>query len=249
MTARVLAIVIALGSAAPAFSEESVSVGSVRRFFVWPVIFGAIAAIALWRVAETKKTFKRGGPNGLLLTKTDPDGMGRQITMLKSSLEGRMWLAEATREIKENYDKRIEGKDKELKVISHEYELIRERFEHMSAEKRLTESVVRSLSDGLVVVNGNREIKLLNDAAGKILDEEDKTKLVGKRLTDNIKDWQLIAMLDGPIDDDELNIQVQSKSDDVKMAVKSSNAVIEDEYGKMVGMVAVLRNNDSRGEA
>lgn len=243
MTAVMLAIVIVLGSTGPAFSKENVSVGSVRRFFVWPVIFGAIAAIALWRVAETKKTFKRGGPDGLLITKTDPDGMSRQIEMLKSSLAGQQWLAEATKEIRENYDKLIEDKAKELKILNHEYELIKERFEHMSAEKRLEESIIRSLADGLVVVDDKREVKLLNDAAGKILAEEDKKELVGKRLMDNIKDWQLISMLNGPPDDENTLVETQSKSDDVTTAVKSSNAIIEDEYGKMVGMVAILRGN------
>ena len=249
MTARMLAIVILLGSAASAFSEENVRVGSVQRFFVWPVIFGVIAAIILWRVAETKKTFKRGNPGGLSLTKTDPDGTSRQIAMLKSSVAGQQWVAEATREIKDNHDKAIKEKDKEIKVVNHEYNLIKERYERMGVEKKLTESIVRSLADGLVVVNDKREVKLLNDAAGKIFDEEDKKALVGKRLSDNIKDWQLISMLNGSPEDDEPNVEIQSKSDDVKNAVKSSNAVIEDEYGKMVGMVTIRRSNENGGEA
>ena len=78
----------------------------------------------------------------------------------------------------------------------------------------------------------------MNPAAEKLLgvNKEDK---IGKPITDDLKDEQLVSLAKSTESGDK-EIVVNSKNVDTKKILKSSGAVIEDENGNTVGMVTVL---------
>lgn len=114
----------------------------------------------------------------------------------------------------------------------------------LSAEKERTEEVMRHLADGLVVVDKAGKIMMMNPAAEKLLGKGMKEAL-GKSLVENMESEHLLAVAKGPLDagDETMltrEIELQSKDDETKRVLRASSAVVENEDGKTVGMVAVL---------
>ncbi len=114
----------------------------------------------------------------------------------------------------------------------------------LSIEKERSDEVMRHLADGLVVVDKNGKVVMMNPAAEKLLGRETK-EAVGKSLVEGLKDEHLLAVAKGPLDDrDETHItkeiEVSSKDDATKRVLRASSAVVENEDGKTVGMVSVL---------
>lgn len=110
----------------------------------------------------------------------------------------------------------------------------------VSFEKRRTESVIRNMSEGLVVVDSKGKVLLMNPAAEKLLGATSAD--VGKNLADNLKMEHMATFVKGaPGEDVESTTEVEIKgNEDTVKTLKTSTAVIENQDGKTVGMVAVL---------
>ena len=134
-------------------------------------------------------------------------------------------------ELSQKYGRIIE--EKEQAVIA-----INKKYNQVSVEKQQTESIVRSIAEGLVLVNEKGEVILMNPAAEKLLGVKKEDK-IGKPILEGLKDEQLITLAKES-QAGEKEIVVNSKNLDTKKILKSSGAVIEDENGKTVGMVSVL---------
>ncbi|MBI5873072.1 MAG: PAS domain S-box protein [Candidatus Omnitrophica bacterium] len=114
----------------------------------------------------------------------------------------------------------------------------------LSIEKERSDEVMRHLADGLVVVDKEGKVIMMNPAAEKLLGRETK-EAVGRSLVEGLKEEHLLAVAKGPLDDkDETRItkeiEVNSKDDTTKRILRASSAVVENEDGKTVGMVSVL---------
>jgi two-component system sensor histidine kinase VicK len=82
----------------------------------------------------------------------------------------------------------------------------------------------------------------MNPAAEKLLAVKKEEKL-GRELTADLRDEQLVSLVKGSSDGepgDEHEIELNSNVEQTKRVLRASNAVIQDESGKTVGMVAVL---------
>jgi diguanylate cyclase (GGDEF)-like protein/PAS domain S-box-containing protein len=158
-------------------------------------------------------------------------------------------VSAASEELSDKYNKIIEDKENRLGVMNQEYSLVKEEFQQVSAEKKQSESLVRSIADGLIVVNAEGEVQLMNPTAQKLLGADGKDAMAGKKLTENVGDDQLISMLSGNTGDKERDIELNSGSDDTKTVVRASSAVIEDEQGNPVGMVSILSDITARKES
>lgn len=118
--------------------------------------------------------------------------------------------------------------------------MVKQKYHDTLAHKEQTEAVLRSMAEGLVVVNQQGDVVFLNPAAEKLLGV-DKHEKLGKPLTEGMQDEQLLSLVKHPsADGREKEIELGSKQAHSKRVLRSSNAVIEDEYGKTVGMVSVL---------
>ncbi|MFC1624048.1 ATP-binding protein [Candidatus Omnitrophota bacterium] len=138
--------------------------------------------------------------------------------------------------VREELSKRYEIDIKETKETSN---IVNQKYEKLSKEKKQTEAVIRSISDGLVVVNEKGEVLLMNPAAEKLLDVKREEK-VGKSILKDIKDEHLVSLTGKSQNKEGTEIEVIGGEDETKKVLRASTAVIENEYGKTVGMVSVL---------
>ncbi|MBI4323235.1 MAG: PAS domain S-box protein [Candidatus Omnitrophica bacterium] len=135
--------------------------------------------------------------------------------------------------VKHELNRVVEEKTREAMVVKQKYH-------DTLAHKEQTEAVLRSMAEGLVVVNQQGEVVFLNPAAEKLLGVDKQEKL-GKPLNEGLQDEQLLSFVKQPsADGREKEIELDSKQAQSKRVLRSSNAVIEDEHGKTVGMVSVL---------
>ena len=127
-----------------------------------------------------------------------------------------------------------------MEVTTRDATVAKQKYHETLAHKEQTEAVLRSMAEGLVVVNQQGEVVFLNPAAEKLLGV-DKHEKLGKPLTEGLQDEQLLSFVTRPsADGREKEIELDSKQASSKRVLRSSNAVIEDEHGKTVGMVSVL---------
>ncbi len=141
-------------------------------------------------------------------------------------------LGEAKQELTQKFEQVAQEKAKEASVV-------RQKYQETLVQKEQTESVLRSMAEGLVVVNQKGEVVFLNPAAEKILGMNKQEKL-GKSLSDGLNNEQLVSLVRGPKGGGPQEVELSARQDQTKRVVRSSNAVIEDENGKTVGMVSIL---------
>lgn len=137
----------------------------------------------------------------------------------------------AARELSAQYTKIVEEKTQEALMVQQKYE-------KTLGEKKQTEAIVRSVAEGVVVVNDKGEVLLMNPAAERLLDVKREEK-IGRSLLEGAKEGQLFSLAKETTEG-ERNIELNSTEDETKKILRSSSAVIEDENGKTVGMVTVL---------
>jgi PAS domain S-box-containing protein len=116
--------------------------------------------------------------------------------------------------------------------------ILQQKYQETLVEKKQTAAVLESIAEGLVVINNKGEVIMMNPAAEKLLGVSQKER-VGRPLAENLKDEQLISMVRSS-DTEGQEIILNAKQDATKKVLRASNAMITDENGKTVGMVAVL---------
>lgn len=130
------------------------------------------------------------------------------------------------------YERILQEKDVAIQEVD-------KKFKKTLTEKKQTESVVRSIAEGLVVLNSKGEVMMMNPAAEKLLDVS-KEKQIGKHIPENLKKEQLISLAKERAGAGEKVIEVNAQNEETKKVLRSSTAVIEDENGQTIGMVSVL---------
>jgi len=112
-------------------------------------------------------------------------------------------------------------------------------------DKERVDSVIRNLAAGLVVVDVEGKIQVMNPAAEKLLGLN-QTEGKGVPIPQVLKDEHMLALAKGPLTDadDRLTkeIELRSVDDETRRVLQASSAVIENEEGKTVGMVSVLND-------
>ncbi|MFH1691207.1 MAG: ATP-binding protein [Candidatus Omnitrophota bacterium] len=154
-----------------------------------------------------------------------------EVVISKKKLQKLTQLAER---FEDELGKRVKDATCELRVQN----------QRLAVEKERSEGIMHHLAQGLVVVDKNGKIVMMNPAAQKLLDAQVK-ETVGKSLAESLKKEHLMAMAkgygeevsNGPITKE---IELASKDEMAKKVLRASSAVVEDENGKTVGMVSVL---------
>lgn len=149
-------------------------------------------------------------------------------------------------ELNEKFTKVIEEKDKAVQAVEVQYKTVSEKYEaankhlrKLGSEKKQTEEIVRSMAEGVIMVNDKGEVLLMNPAAEKLLGVN-KGEKVGKSILSDLKEEQLVTLAQGSVGKEEREIILQSRNDATKKVLKASNAIIESEDGKTMGFVSVL---------
>ncbi|MFC1657852.1 ATP-binding protein [Candidatus Omnitrophota bacterium] len=235
---------------------ETSSEPSVSIVFIVTVIVAVVLALLLFHFARKESAkdlaLKRSitvGPSGdkRPIAKVISEEISSQIEQLPSSGGDRQKITgtivnivntelkkrteEVKAELSQKYEEIVEEKKQTIITVQKKYK-------NVVKEKQQTESVVRSIAEGLVVVDAKGNVLLMNPAAEKLLGVQRKKK-IGKPLMENIKDEQLISLVKDTAKGNR-EIELTSQNAETKRILRSSSAVIEDEDGKTVGMVAML---------
>jgi two-component system phosphate regulon sensor histidine kinase PhoR len=129
--------------------------------------------------------------------------------------------------------------DKVIKEKSMNEDMARKKYKKVLTEKKNTDAVIRSIAEGLVVVDSKGKVIMMNPAAERILGSSSKDK-IGKPIDENIRNEQLVSMVTTADDEDMKEIELVSPEDETKKIIRASSAVIESEDGSTIGMVSVL---------
>lgn len=120
---------------------------------------------------------------------------------------------------------------------------LRKKNKRLADEKERVDTVIRNLAEGLIVVDKQGKLVMINPAAEQLLGIEKNQKL-GQPLTESLSSNQLVALTKGSLADEEgafsKEIELKSTDEQTKKVLRASTAVVENENGSTVGMVMVL---------
>ena len=144
------------------------------------------------------------------------------------------------------YEKIVKEKEKALqqakeqyKEVKAKYETLNKNYKELNLQKKQTEAVIHSVTEGLVVVNQKGEVLLMNPAAQRLLNVKKEEK-IGQSILKDLKEEHFVSLVQGISGSEEKEIILNSQSDETRKILRASNAIIEDESGQTVGMVSIL---------
>lgn len=147
--------------------------------------------------------------------------------------------------ILDDKDREVSQAKEQADVVNQKYETVDKLFKKVDAEKKTTEAVVRSISEGLVVVNQKGDVLLMNPSAEKILGVKKEQK-IGRSIVEDLNDGLAVSLSRESQKEGEeaaageRTIELHSKDENIKKIIRSSSAVIQNEDGQTIGMVNIL---------
>lgn len=174
-------------------------------------------------------------------------GILQEISRLPGSIQKQQQVARAVSDlVAQSVEQRVASIRQELSQRTNQLiqehrktEAVLERkYQQTLSEKKQTTAVLESIAEGLVVVNPKGEVVMMNPAAERLLGVKQQFR-IGRTLTTEMKDEQLVSMVSST-SQGEREIVLSANQDNTKKVLRASNAVISDEHGNTVGMVAVL---------
>jgi len=109
-------------------------------------------------------------------------------------------------------------------------------------EKEKTERILRSISDGLMVVDKEGKVVFMNEAAEKMLGKP-KEQMAGKNIVDNLDEHQVASFTkESSVTEqgDKVEEIIVHGTENTRKILRASSAIIEDTSGMTVGTVSVL---------
>lgn len=148
------------------------------------------------------------------------------------------------KELEKRIDQNTHELNKKYEAIiqeeKHNEEVTWKKYKKVLIDKKNTDAVIRSIAEGLVIVDAQGKVIMMNPAAEKLLGVSKKEK-VGRSILENLKEEQLVSLVnESSANKDEKEIELVSQKDDTKRTLRASSAVIENENGQSIGMVSVL---------
>ena len=145
----------------------------------------------------------------------------------------------------QNENLQLKSTVEKLKTELSKGEEFKKEHKKVVDEKERVENIIHHMAEGVVVVDSEGKILLMNPAAEKLLNVN-KDESVGKPLRESIKDEHLLTFTKDLKPDGEGNltkeIELLSPNDSTKRVLRTSSAVVETHDGKTVGMVTVLND-------
>ncbi|MFC1631741.1 sensor histidine kinase [Candidatus Omnitrophota bacterium] len=236
-----------IAAATAAAVEDKVNIGIIISVAIGSIILGVVVAnFAKMRGYVEGKSVEPA--KAKLSSQAINSAIWKQINRLNAPATSRRQAAEAISNIlAEELDKESSLLNLQLSqkfestitATKQAADIIYRKYEKLNLEKKQTEAVIRSIAEGLVVVNDTGEVLLMNPAAEHLLGVKKEEK-IGQSIKNDLKEDQLISIVTETADKHGKEVEVASGEDETKKILRASSAVIENEYGKTVGMVSVL---------
>lgn len=227
----------------------------ITLIYIVTIIISIVIAFFLAHIARmsSQAKIREGGKERYLSASLlDEESLKRTISdsiyTVVDSKQRRQEISKAVSDIFANeLEKRVELNTQELDkkysgVIEQKTqseEIAWKKYMKVLSGKKETDAVIRSIAEGLLVVDGKGNVVMMNPAAEKLLDVSKKDK-IGKPMLENLKKEQIVSMSKTTPEGKDKEIEIFSEEDETKRILRSSSAVIEDENGQTVGMVSVL---------
>ena len=141
-------------------------------------------------------------------------------------------IEQTTKEVSKKYESIIEKNSKNEEIVWNKYN-------RTLSEKKQTDAVIRSVAEGLLVVDAQGKVVMMNPAAERLLGVARKDK-IGKSIDESLKDEQLVSLVKDSKGKEGKEIELFSQNNETSKTIRASSAVIENENGQTVGMVSVL---------
>lgn len=169
------------------------------------------------------------------------------LVIMSLSEHWAMLQKDSAKNVDKEPDKTSKAKNEELikqyeAIISQKErneKIIQEKYDKVLSDKKNTEAVIRSIAEGLVVVDASGNVIMMNPTAEKLLAISQKDK-VGKPILGDLKKEQLVSLIANRPGEDGREMEIKSSEDETRKIIRSSSAIIENEDGQTVGMVSVL---------
>lgn len=142
-------------------------------------------------------------------------------------------------EFETRYRERVRAKDEAIQAAEKKFINMTQDYLKLGRSKKCTETVVRSVAEGRVVVNDSGIAVQVNEAAEKILGKK-KHEILGKRMVDLKGKRQMVSYIQNLAHAEEETIAHFTEDEDTRKRLRSSSAVIETESGQTRGMISAL---------
>lgn len=146
----------------------------------------------------------------------------------------------------ENKELRLKIESLQQQIDSEEIALRKAKEESKKAlqEKQQIDNIIHHMAEGVVVVDPEGKIVMLNPVAQRLLGINKDS--VGVPLGKTVKDEHLLTMTKGIKSDKDgvlqQDVELVSSDESTKRVLRTSSAVVEDNNGKTVGMVTILND-------
>ncbi|HOW42448.1 MAG TPA: ATP-binding protein [Candidatus Omnitrophota bacterium] len=151
---------------------------------------------------------------------------------------------ENLRKAHQELQSKFERMQQDLQVKSAEVAQLEKQNKRVHDEKQRIDNIIHHMAEGMVVVDSDGKILLVNPTAESLLGI---TKAdIGKQLKDVVKDEHLLTLTKqiAPTQEAvvEKEVEFLSADESTKKVVRTSSAVVEDHNGNTVGMVTMLND-------
>ncbi|MCK9431669.1 MAG: ATP-binding protein [Candidatus Omnitrophota bacterium] len=140
-------------------------------------------------------------------------------------------IKQNTREVSKIYEDII---DKNFR----EEEVLKSKYNHALAEKKQADAVIRSVAAGLLVLDAQGKVVMMNPALENILGVSKKDNS-GKPINGGLQDERLASLLKGSGKDGK-EIQLVSEGEKTGKTIRASSTILENEEGQTVGTVSIF---------
>ncbi|MBU2541576.1 MAG: PAS domain S-box protein [Candidatus Omnitrophica bacterium] len=165
------------------------------------------------------------------------------LARLEDAIESRKKISIAKREYEELKNKAKLFDKTLLDEIAKATQDLKRKNKRLAGEKERVDTVIRNLADGMIVVDKQGKVMMINPAAEQLLGIDKKEK-IGKFLQEGLGSHQLVALAKGNLADEaeavSKEIELSSNDEQTKRILRASTAVVENENGNTVGMVMML---------
>jgi PAS domain S-box-containing protein len=165
----------------------------------------------------------------------DSKQRAQEITQVVSDIFGQELnkrIEQTTKEVSKKYESIIEKNSKNEEIVWNKYN-------RTLSEKKQTDAVIRSVAEGLLVVDAQGKVVMMNPAAERLLGVVRKDQ-IGKPIDESLKEEQLLSLVKNSKGKEGKEIELVSQNNETSKTIRASSAVIENENGQTVGMVSVL---------
>jgi PAS domain S-box-containing protein len=225
---------------------------SVTIVYGLAAIISVAFALMLARLAQLSSqvkigSIKKGAPKEYpVYSSSLSKAIASEVNKVVDASQAREISARLANLLNKELEKLTELKDKELSqkleaIIDEKTkseDVAWRKYNKVLSDKKKTEAVIRSIAEGLVVVDPQGKVIMMNPAAERLLGVSKKNK-IGKPIAEDIRQEQLLSLVKGSGEKEDTEIELISQQD-TKKTLRASSAVVENEYGQTVGMVSVL---------